>query len=158
MALAAPPPLPALDTTVEFLAILEEVAPHLKLLKAPETSSDAPVVILTFDETADVLLFLQHLAAAITLCLGIPCHLLPGVLWKADKASKNLLLLASAHSLPNVPTLSSIYREDTKRGLAFLAKTALLPLPDLSLQMRRPTLKAALWQSICQAVARHVRR
>lgn len=153
-ALSAPPPPPS-DYGDDMLRLLGTVAPHLPLLSVPEPTPAAPVLFLTLGETAAELSFFEHIARAVTLCLGLRCRLVSAELW-LELHSRGTVQLTVAHAdnLQASMTLAPLYRYDPESKASWLGTTPLLQLSDLSLLMKQPSLKAALWQSLRNAIAR----
>jgi hypothetical protein len=155
-------PLPPMPLTYdeEWLGYLKEINPQLILQQTPKPLAlHSPILVLTDDETAREKLFLQNIAQAISICWGHTCEILPTELWlqqyKTLETTTKLLLL-TACQLQESKALEQLYREDVKHSTNTLAGIQLLQLPDLSLHMSQPSLKHALWQTIGQAVIRHV--
>lgn len=149
------------DNSQELQALLKDCMPSVKVLQAPPPLvATTPIFILSFDESRQERLFLEHIAKAIHLSFGYPCQVIQAALWleqRRSSAKTTKLIMAVASRLSAIEALNALYREDTKQGRAHLADISFLPLPDLTLQMRQPNLKAALWDTIAQAVSRYVR-
>lgn len=141
----------------ELLKTVQAVAPQIKILPAYRATAavSAPALLLTFGEKDAEYAFIWHIAQAIRLCLGIPCELIDSELWLQKRPADVKLILAPANKLMAKDSLQQHYREDPKRGKATLAGIPLYLLPDLTLQMRDPKLKAALWASLAAAVKIH---
>lgn len=111
------------------------------------------VVVLSFNESSNEKAFLQKMTSAIEQKLA-PAAVISaqGIEdWDHFLKSKGLrLIIASTHGLEAVPEAMKHYREFPKQARSQLGKVALCPLPDISLYLREPQLKHALWSAICE--------
>lgn len=125
----------------DVLNAFKEEAPHLKILPLPSPEPSPVIALLHLGEPAAELRFLHHISQAISLCFGIRCKVMKPGLRPLDPSQTRLVLAAECRmndslKFENIP---------------------LFPLPDLSLHMNNPGLKASLWSTLCQYITRYVR-
>ncbi|MGZ3633627.1 MAG: hypothetical protein ACXU9U_00225 [Parachlamydiaceae bacterium] len=123
----------------------------------------AQVFILSFSDLPKENAFLQNLATAIEKT-GATTKVISAVKYEQekrwDKSFKTddlRLIITNHYSLHTLPELMKYYRED-HTGKQTLGKAELHLLPDLSLYMQQPTLKAALWKALQQQLQRAIKR
>lgn len=163
--------LPPSEDEPSLLALLSKKAPHLKLLPAPQEpprdklqapvprqKAKAPILLLGVRSSPTEKIFLQKLAHAISFCLGKEAQflVLEEQLPPALEGSCRLLIV-SAHRLEGHPLQEATMPYPADGSLLAYEGRPLLLLPDVSLLIRQGQLKAKLWRSICQLVARYVR-
>lgn len=117
------------------------------------------VVILSYQETPQEQALLQNLAKAIQTKLA-PATIISAQKidkengWEALLQSKELrLIITSTHGLNAFPSAMKHYREAPKLAKSYLGKVSLCLLSDLSIYLKEPKLKPALWQAICDHLA-----
>lgn len=117
--------------------------------KAPE------VVILSFQEHPDRQVFLQNMKAAINQRLA-PCAIYSAHTiesknaWDKLFAMKDLkLIVTTDYGMYSLPGLMRHYRESPEKSQRYLGGIPLLLLTDISLYLKQPQLKSALWQALC---------
>jgi hypothetical protein len=115
-----------------------------------------PVLILTFNQDEQHLLFLKNIAKAISLCLA-PARVLSGLKIETEKKWDKLvhspevkLIIACDYGFFLQPGLKEYYREEPKLGKHYIGNISLLLLSDLDLYLQQPQLKPLLWQAICK--------
>lgn len=124
----------------EMLQNIRAHIPDFQALPPPQPDAAPLIAILKQGETGVELRFLHHIAEAIQSCFQIPCKVIARTNAAFDPAVTKLMIAAEHRlpsQLPNIP---------------------LLALPDLSLHMQNPSLKANLWSTICQNIKKHVHR
>lgn len=122
--------------------------------KQPAASPE--VVILSFQENEEQQLFLQNVKAAINQRLA-PCAIYSSLAIETRQAWDKLflmkelrLIIATDYALYTLPGLMSHYRESPEKVQRYLGGIPLLVLADISLYLKQPQLKAALWQALCK--------
>ncbi|MFA6915255.1 MAG: hypothetical protein WC222_02575 [Parachlamydiales bacterium] len=124
----------------EMLQNIRTLFPDMRVVEPPKPDLAPIIAILKQGESGAELRFLYHIAEAIQSCFNIPCKVIARTNNAFDPAITKLMIAAEhrlSTPLPNIP---------------------LLPLPDLSLHMQNPSLKASLWSTICQNVRKYVHR
>jgi hypothetical protein len=123
----------------------------------------AEVFILSFNDLPRENAFLQNLATAIEKT-GATTKVISAVKYEQEKRwhkcfkTDDLRFIITNHySLHTLPELMKYYRED-HTGKQMLGKAELHLLPDLSLYMQQPSLKAALWKALQQQLQRAIKR
>jgi len=127
----------------------KEIANRWKAaLVAPE------VIILSFNETAREKEMLNNLAAALSRTIA-PSTVVQALNIEQEKSwnkvlqnEKLRLVIASNYSIYTLQELMNHYREDSQAGKHFLGRIRLHLLPDLSLYIQEPRLKAPLWRTL----------
>lgn len=113
------------------------------------------VILLSFNETPRQLAFLSNVARAIQLRLGPAAVMQASKIeqakgWDALLESTTLkLVVAPDYGIYMLPELTKHYRESHKQAQRFLGKVPLCLLSDVSLYLREPQLKPALWKALC---------
>lgn len=109
------------------------------------------VILLFFDETPDQKAFLQKVTDAITQKL-VPASLFSAYAIEKQNKWENMfkiqgvkLIIAPDYGIYLLPSLMHHYREFQRT----LGGIPILLLTDISLYLKQPSLKAALWQAIC---------
>lgn len=125
----------------ELLRAMKEMFPHIRILPPPLPEPSPTVALLNLGETPNELEFLHHIATALSICFKTPCRVVNLYGEKLDPQTTKLIIaaehrLTEAFQKPNIP---------------------LMPLPDLSLLMQNPAMKATLWTTLCQHFAKYVR-
>jgi hypothetical protein len=152
----------------DWKKIIHERFPNLELFDEPPNDELAKrinsawqqpktipsVIILAFQETPKERAFLQNIAAAIQARYAQASVMSVQEIenefgWDSTLQSKNLhLIIANTHGLNGVPSLMQHYREVQKHAKFYLSKVPLYLLSDISLYLKEPKLKPALWQEI----------
>lgn len=123
----------------EMLRLIKEVAPHIPITSLPVEATSPFVAIIRTGETAQELRFLQHIATAVSICFNLSCRVVDTSIRCTNETK--IILIA----------------ECRMEKCQITKDMHIVPLPDLSLHMQNPRLKAALWITLRQAVARHAR-
>lgn len=115
-----------------------------------------PVLILTFIQDEQHLIFLKNIAKAISLC-HTPARVISGLKIEAEKKWDKLvessgvkLIISCDYGFFLQPGLKQYYREEPQQGKHFIGNISLLLLSDLNLYLEQPQLKPLLWQAICK--------
>lgn len=144
---------------------LQNIAPNIKIHDTPYDDAkaknisdswkiDANIVILSFKETSQKLLFLKNLAKALEIYFYKTKILLSTSLEKENRWPIFLenpslkIIFACDYFLFSLPNLKKYYREIPTKEAHFLKDTPLFMLPDISVYLKNPLLKASLWNSI----------
>lgn len=159
---------PPVDPFDDLRNTLQQLFPNLHLYAAPPNDHAAKqiatqwmkslditdVLILSFHESPKEREFLENVAKAIeqvfvpAQVFSVP-HAEKDVDWNTIfDASKVRLILANEKELHENSQLMQLHTKGPKGSCQFLAKIPLLILADLSLYLKDPPLKAALWQAI----------
>jgi len=116
------------------------------------------VAILSFSEQDESLTFLKNIARAINLCLAPAC-IVSGLQFEKEEKWKDLLatpdlrlVIACDYELYLQKNLMQHYKPSQVNNIHYLNETPLLLLSDLSLYLKRPELKAFLWNAICNTL------
>lgn len=160
---------PASTIDLSYKEILKEHFPQLVLSDSIPTDHVAkrekdawmakqqilPVAILAFYEDAPSMALLKNIAKAINLRLA-PAKVLNGIelekeqQWETVLSNPDLRFVISGdYGLYLQPGLMKHYHQDPKTGTHYLNRTPLLLLSDISLYLKKPELKALLWNAIC---------
>lgn len=114
-----------------------------------------PVIILAFDENNQALSFLKNIAKAITLRFAPAC-VLSGSKIEKEQQWENILsmptlrlIIACDYELYMQKGLMQFYQQSQHSSIHHLKNTPLLLLSDLSIYLKKPELKALLWNAIC---------
>lgn len=152
----------------DWRKIINERFPNLELLDGPPKDDIAKqinsawqqpkvipsVIILSFQEAGKEQVFLHNIAKAIQARYTSAAVMSVQEIeyefgWDFTLQSKNLqLIIANTHGLNGVPALMQHYREVQKHAKFYLSKVPLYLLSDISLYLKEPHLKPALWQEI----------
>lgn len=144
---------------------IQTLFPHLELIQEPIDDSEArkiafqwrykktlpEVIILSFNEQLDEIQFLQKVALAISEKITPAAHYAANTIeaqqkWQGMFKMKGLkLIIAPDYGIQAFNSLINFYSHQDKT----LGGIPLLLLPNLSLYLKQPELKRALWQAIC---------
>lgn len=153
----------AISQTFQEMIILEEIPCDSEAKKMQGMWKDQlvvpQVVLLSFEELPKQASLLINLAKAISICYMpagvISAHKIEKEMgWAAlfsDPALK--LVIASDYAIYGLPDLMKNYKENSKTGEHFLKEKPLFLLPDLSLYLKEPLLKASLWRALCKTLS-----
>ncbi len=145
--------------------ILKKLFPQLTLIPTPPDDREAKKMLLYKQTTFEIAIlsfdtktppFLTHVANAISQEHSTAKVISAQRVEKEKKWNQLLslphlkLIIASDYGLYSYPELMQHYREVPKQAKAYLAKIPLLLLADLSLYLKEPKLKPALWRAICE--------
>lgn len=118
----------------------------------------AEISILTTTQSKKEKAFLSNLAIALSRQWA-PARVIDSTqLEKADEweaflsAAQLQIILANDHELWRMKKLMQYYKENPSTRKAYLGKTPLFMLPDLSLYFKDPQLKRSLWKALCQRI------
>lgn len=118
------------------------------------TQATPSVLILSFHDNEKELTFLHNIARAISICLT-PAEVISAHKTEQNKGWETLLKSQTLHliisnddGIYTLPELKKHLKEHQRDGKLFLDRVPLLLLPDLSIYLKEPKLKAALWQAI----------
>lgn len=116
-----------------------------------------PIVLLSYKENEKLLKFLFQLRRSLS-AYFLPAKIISATIlekenqWEQFLSSKNLrLILLSDVALWQLPRLKAHFRQDPQKQ-SFLQNTPLILLPDLSLYLQEPLLKASLWSGLQQTI------
>lgn len=116
-----------------------------------------PILIISVNDQDKHLAFLKNVAQAITLHIA-PAKVISGPAIEKEKKWDEIvntpglrLIISNDYGLYLLPGLMLFYNEDAKEKKHYIKQTPLLLLSDVSLYLKEPALKAALWQMICKA-------
>jgi hypothetical protein len=165
--LAPPASIQKTDFT-ELRKTVQEKFPHLHLLDTLPDDAEAKklangwaqqkpapqILILSFDETAKHLAFLENITKALAI-YGLNVQIANAVKlereneWTTRLKSQELkLVIASSTGFYNLSELQKHYREGAKQGRHYLNDRPLLLLSDLGFYLKEPSLKASLWAAL----------
>lgn len=164
-----PLPAPQPTNSDEFKALFEKHFPQLILKDSPLDDALArkrkeawkieqqlpPILLLSFNDQENQLVFLKNIARAISLHLAPACVVSAHKFeqeksWEeALKTPHMKLIIASDYGLYMLPELMKYYKESAKGAKHALGAVPLLLLSDLSLYIKQPQLKPLLWRAIC---------
>lgn len=113
------------------------------------------VVILSFQEHPDRQVFLQNMKTAINQRLA-PCVIYSAQTIESKQAWDKLfnmnnlrLIVTTDYGMYSLPGLMKHYRESPEKAQRYLGGVPVLLLTDISLYLKQPQLKSALWQALC---------
>lgn len=163
-----PPAPPAAVPLDDLKKIVQEQLPQIKLIESVPDDNEAKSVsndwekdkvipqlaILSFNEPAKHKTFLQQIASSLEL-MGYSSGIVSaskieqGQGWHAFVASPQLkLVIAAGPAFETIPSLKKYHKESAKHGRHLLGDRPLLLLPDISVYLQEPSLKASLWKTI----------
>lgn len=156
------------ENLLQVRSEVEKLFPQLQIVERPPSDELArrigeewkrqaqlpEVVILAFHESDDEKFFLQNVARAVTAKLA-PCQIYsaPAIekqgAWERLIAMKQLrLIVASDYGITTLAHAMRHYRESPLKRERTLGDIPLLLLPEISLYLKEPTLKSALWKAL----------
>lgn len=168
-------PLPSPVDFTDVQKIIREKLPNIQVVDEIPNDSEAKrisnswqqassipsVLVITFNESAKEITFLQNLTNAINdrlapATLMSTQHVEVTFGWEKMLNSKELrLIIASTHGLNAHTELMKEYREVQKQAKFFLRKVPLCLLSDISLYLKEPKLKIPLWNSVMAELSIH---
>ncbi len=168
----APPPPKAEAKSDPIKALLQKVAPSMKLVEEvpddaeakkiatgwKEKIADAEVILLACETDPETLDLLKNLAKAIDTHLG-KTKILPAERLEKEKRwdlflQKNTFrLVLASDGVKKLPELMQFYRALPAQGLHFLDKTPLFVLAPAA-TYKAIEQKAALWKTLCQILTK----
>jgi hypothetical protein len=165
----APKPAAQLPSD-DIRQMLQKTAPHVKLHSDPANDEAAkklalawkvkalakPVVLLSFGQTGAELQFLNAIAGAINTQLQ-PAALVDAVALEKEQTWEIFLqssilkqLICPPIPFVHFPECAKLYKYHPTTGEHLLGAHPLLLLSPLTDYLQTPTLKAALWKTLCQ--------
>lgn len=130
----------------------EEAKRNAEAWKEPKV---AKVLLFSFKETEEELLFLKNISRAIDLYLA-PAKIINAAKfeeenkWEGFFKRKGAELIIAPPALHQTKELRSFYKEIPSTSELFLAEIPLFVLKSLKEYMKDPLAKKMLWQSLCQ--------
>ena len=156
------------DDMQDIKALIQKVAPEMKLYFDPiddtkakhlaklyqYKSQAADISILIGNEIVEHFRFLKNVSYAIGKTF-FPSRLVDANFlekeneWETFLSCKDLKLVIIEETLfKNLKKLHPFFKEDKENKTYFLKETELFFLPDISLYLKEPMLKASLWKSL----------
>lgn len=164
-------PVEKIEESYDFTSIkkeLEKLFPNNRYTEVPpidgeakkvrnrwEKKSTVPeVVILSFSQSAEEQKFLQNVSQAIDQQLASSVIYSALAIekqqaWERLFSHKELrLLITSDYGMFQLPGLMKYYKESPDKKGHFLGERPLLLIPEVSIYLKQPHLKAALWKAL----------
>jgi hypothetical protein len=118
----------------------------------------AEITLLLHNENKNEKYFLEQLSKAIDISF-YPTRIVTARTieqedqWKFFLSSSRLkLIIASNYSIFQLPQLMKLYKETPATSSYYLDTTPLFIIPDISLYLKEPLLKASLWKTLKQKI------
>ena len=122
-----------------MVKLIKKVAPNIEVLSLPVTAPFPEIAIVSLGEAKQELQLLYSLARSLAVCFDVFCQVvdLAGI-----SLSETKVILAPASRLKEWLQLPAL---------------PVIPLPELSSYIQRPTLKASLWSTLCLQIQNYVK-
>ena len=139
-------------TFAEKKAYKRKSTPSIQHAKKPIKKATLPIIILFSNESKEEQIFLKNLSQAIDKNFG-KSHLISTLTiekknkWDDFIASQPKLIITTNQILKITPALQKNLLKENQNKL-FIKKTPLMLLPEISIFLKTPVLKATLWKNL----------
>ena len=146
-----------IDHTIEFTETLDDIEAK-KIAKSNNFKNSFSIAILAYKEDEKKYIFLSKLKQALEIYF-FPTELVSAYSiekenkWPDFFAKTNLkFIISSDYTISELENLKKYYLENPSKNEKFLNNISLFLLPDISLYLKEPSLKASLFKTLKQKI------